>query len=359
MTRLSASDLKLFSDCVEQLYQCLDIKAFPAVAMRLAKRLVPGHLVSYTEVNPNRSRTTALIEPPIHDPNAIAPAFTRLHRQHPAIDYYQRTGDGQATTISDFLSPADWHKTDIYKEIYKPMEVEDQMSINLPAPAPIVVGVVVSRQRRTFTERDRSLMNLFRSHLVAAYELADRHSRLAHGADTVEAGIESMSVGLIRVSPSGDVNYISSKARHWIEAHLEAPSDPARLPDTIDRWLIRSRKSYALSREGALMAAPLRITSGPTALEFRLKRILEDDALVVAECRDAAESTEALLALGLTRRESEVLYWVSEGKTNVEIGIILEMAARTVQKHLEHAFEKLGVNNRVAAALIAFEAMRR
>jgi DNA-binding CsgD family transcriptional regulator len=54
--------------------------------------------------------------------------------------------------------------------------------------------------------------------------------------------------------------------------------------------------------------------------------------------------------LGLTRREVEVLTWVTDGKTNSEIGLILGTSPRTVQKHLEHIFEKLGVEARTAAA---------
>lgn len=54
--------------------------------------------------------------------------------------------------------------------------------------------------------------------------------------------------------------------------------------------------------------------------------------------------------LGLTRREVEVLTWVNDGKTNAEIGEILDTSPRTVQKHLEHIFEKLGVGTRTAAA---------
>lgn len=57
--------------------------------------------------------------------------------------------------------------------------------------------------------------------------------------------------------------------------------------------------------------------------------------------------------LGLTRRETDVLQWVTKGKTNAEIGIILDMSPRTVQKHLEHIFEKLGVERRTAAAVRA------
>jgi DNA-binding CsgD family transcriptional regulator len=59
--------------------------------------------------------------------------------------------------------------------------------------------------------------------------------------------------------------------------------------------------------------------------------------------------------IGLTPREHEVLYWVSEGKTNSQIGLILNASARTIQKHLEHIFQKLGVETRTSATVRAIE----
>ena len=59
--------------------------------------------------------------------------------------------------------------------------------------------------------------------------------------------------------------------------------------------------------------------------------------------------------LGLSRREAEVLCWVAYGKTNAEIGLILYLSPRTVQKHLEHTYQKLGVENRTAASARVFE----
>jgi len=53
----------------------------------------------------------------------------------------------------------------------------------------------------------------------------------------------------------------------------------------------------------------------------------------------------------LTGRESEVLHWVSCGKSDAQIGAILGLSARTVQKHLQHLYEKLGVESRTAAAM--------
>ncbi|MES1927134.1 helix-turn-helix transcriptional regulator [Salinisphaera sp. T31B1] len=57
----------------------------------------------------------------------------------------------------------------------------------------------------------------------------------------------------------------------------------------------------------------------------------------------------------LTPRQAEVLLWISRGKTNRDIGEILDMKPRTVNKHLEHIFPKLGVETRAAAAATALQ----
>jgi DNA-binding NarL/FixJ family response regulator len=61
--------------------------------------------------------------------------------------------------------------------------------------------------------------------------------------------------------------------------------------------------------------------------------------------------------LNITSRESEVLYWLSNGKTNKEIAQILNIGSRTVNKHLEQVFAKLGVENRTTAAGIAIRTL--
>lgn len=54
----------------------------------------------------------------------------------------------------------------------------------------------------------------------------------------------------------------------------------------------------------------------------------------------------------LSPREREVLEWIACGKSNAEIGTILGIAERTVGKHCENLYRKLGVENRTSAALL-------
>lgn len=55
----------------------------------------------------------------------------------------------------------------------------------------------------------------------------------------------------------------------------------------------------------------------------------------------------------LTMREAEVLMWIARGKSNRDIGDILDVSPRTVNKHLEVIYRKLGVENRASAAVLA------
>lgn len=74
----------------------------------------------------------------------------------------------------------------------------------------------------------------------------------------------------------------------------------------------------------------------------------------VSEAKSAAESAPGVEQLErLTKREKQVLFWIVEGKTNGDIGRILEISPRTVEKHCESIFRKLGIENRYAAIVFA------
>ena len=80
--------------------------------------------------------------------------------------------------------------------------------------------------------------------------------------------------------------------------------------------------------------------------------------VVLREENDASAIESLIAAFRLTQKEAEVLYWVTQGKTSKDIGDILGSSPRTVNKHLEHVFEKLGVETRTAAANLAMSRMR-
>jgi DNA-binding CsgD family transcriptional regulator len=100
---------------------------------------------------------------------------------------------------------------------------------------------------------------------------------------------------------------------------------------------------------------PVLINSTGTSLSMRnMGRVGIGETMLLLEQRAAnGTGTSRLSEAALTPRETEVLSWLAKGKTNRDIGDILGMSHRTVNKHLEHIFEKLGVETRAAATALA------
>ena len=134
------------------------------------------------------------------------------------------------------------------------------------------------------------------------------------------------------------------------------PSDSgSRLPAVLAQWLTRWIEA------GCDLQTAFETAAGGVRRVARvLGRATRGDWVILLEEFDDAAHTTALAAqFGLTVREAEVLLWLSRGKTNRDIGDILGMAPRTVNKHLEHVFGKLHVETRAAAAAIAAKASTR
>jgi DNA-binding NarL/FixJ family response regulator len=97
------------------------------------------------------------------------------------------------------------------------------------------------------------------------------------------------------------------------------------------------------------------------AAHLHTSRILQEARSQRRTARLALSDDRAQQALAqrfqLTSREMEVLYWVACGKTNRDIGDILDLSPRTVNKHLEHVYVKLGVETRTAATALAIAAI--
>ncbi|CAN5235425.1 response regulator [soil metagenome] len=159
-------------------------------------------------------------------------------------------------------------------------------------------------------------------------------------------------------------------ADYFTGGHFER----GRLPPEVLLWLHREvlRRRVGAEPAGLTVLPQLRadapqsmaVTRGAKRLSFMLHAV-DPDAMgegqwliVMREADDAALMDALIFNFKLTAREAEVLYWVVKGKTNLDIGDILGSSPRTVQKHLEHVFEKLGVETRTAAAAMAMGKVR-
>ena len=131
----------------------------------------------------------------------------------------------------------------------------------------------------------------------------------------------------------------------------DGPADVPQVPPPLLEWLT---VQAAFAEQGG-EPKPLTLVRGARQLVLTLQeRTSDEDWLVVMrEVSDTAIVEAMMAGFKLTLREAEVLYWVVKGKTNRDIGDILGSSPATVKKHLEHVYEKLGVETRTAAANLA------
>ena len=142
----------------------------------------------------------------------------------------------------------------------------------------------------------------------------------------------------------GEIRFLTRQANILLQAFFPGTS-MTRLPDTVVRWLESGERHKPLLIESS--------AKGDLQIEHLAGSDSRQLALLRLEQRNSSWGPRALQTLGLTPREAEVLYWITEGKTNPEISTILDTTLHTIKKHNNKLFAKLGVETRMAAARLA------
>jgi DNA-binding NarL/FixJ family response regulator len=176
------------------------------------------------------------------------------------------------------------------------------------------------------------------------------HLANARMTQSARAALDVSGRYLLAVSRQGKILWATPQAQKLLSATLTANADDEfLLPEPMPQWLEQAQKGKAASK--AAMA------SLPSNEQLRLQYMgkLGPNEFLLRLAKDPSADTPAEFSseLGLTTREGEVLSWLSKGKTNRDIAQILGLSPRTVDKHLEQIYSKLGVENRTAAAAIA------
>ena len=266
------------------------------------------------------------------------------------LAYHARSGDGRARTISDFLNRDEFHRLDLYGESFRLIGAEDQFAMALTSRPPLVIGLAFNRSRRSFSERDRQVLNLLRPHLAQAHRNAELRSQLGEMLTLLDGLIDATDRAVVLLDQHGTVRGVSRRAAALVAAHLGVHlAEGDGLPMLVEAWIARCGAAETLE---PAPGQPLIVDGehGRLVLRFLPRgEIGEYDALLLEQARDQPERGPLSR---LTSRGREVLRWVSRGKTNPQIAAILSVSPGTVQKHLEHIYDKLGVRTRAAAAVV-------
>jgi len=164
-------------------------------------------------------------------------------------------------------------------------------------------------------------------------------AEIALRADAEAQLAQSLDRALLVADRDGRIVFQTLRATHLLHRHLPAHT-PGRLPPEL-------RDGTKLCTASGILL--VRRFAGPG-----------DDPLTVLQLSEESPppGPKELTVLGLTPRQGEVLYWIAQGKTNGEIAVILGTSPRTIDKHVEQMLERLGVENRLAAASRAGDVLR-
>jgi DNA-binding CsgD family transcriptional regulator len=208
------------------------------------------------------------------------------------------------------------------------------------------LSVALSRSAQSFSREERQMLDILRPHLAQAYKASKLNSLLSEAV-----GIAN--VGFLVADRNGKIRYATAKARKLLKEYF-CPGSQLILPDRVQIWLNERAKLV-----GNLSLPDLTIDFDQRTLVVQTisKAEAPEYRLLLRETVQLLDAVP-LQKLGLTNREAEVLLWVSQGKSNAEIAIILASKVRTVAKHLERVFAKLMVENRTAAAHAALTVLR-
>jgi DNA-binding CsgD family transcriptional regulator len=220
------------------------------------ERLVSGELTTLSICNLDTGHRSVVSDVPGAIAKPEIDAFDRHFHEHPLVRAHGRNPRAETRRISDLLPPAEFRRTPLFNDYYRPIRIDHAMAVPIHVDRACLVSFVFNRSKRDFADRDRACMEAIRPHLGTLYRLS-REMDGARAAWGVPSAVPH---------PPGDET--------------------------------------------------------------------------------------------LTDREQEVLQWLSSGKTDRDIAQILAISPRTVHKHLQRIYEKLGVETRTAAVMRAMNIAR-
>ena len=354
--RLSHRDYERLAEVLSELHGFADLDQFREGVLHLLNQLVSADVLGYTEFHSRDNRVFAIHWPDSAEIKALMPAFAAHSDQHPSLNYLKQARATEWVQISDFLTRPQWERTDLYNTFFGPLRQPYQLGILLESSPGLQLGFGLNRGGRDYNGSERAILELFKPHLLQAYRNCKELTELKGKSTAMARTLESSKRGLLALGPSGRIQWMVGPVRDWTWRYLHTQVERGDLlPEVLRRWAQSQRDS---ARKGLVVE--------PKDQVFRIRQ--EHRTLAVRLTEEALggvrllfeEQTVGLVVRPnlseLTARENEVLRWMAQGKTNVEIAVILSLSRRTVDKHVEHILSKLGVENRACAVLQALDA---
>ncbi|MGA7420353.1 MAG: helix-turn-helix transcriptional regulator [Acidimicrobiales bacterium] len=339
---------------VEAIAKVEDPAEFGMVALRALAPVVPFDLGSFNVVDPDVPMAIFCALP--DDTKDAEPTdlddFARLVQQNPILQHQRRTANGSPRRLSDFLTPSELHRLELYQRVYGPRGIEFQVAVALVAKAPLIIAFALNRCQADFTDDELSLLDTLRPHLIQGYRNVQSMAALR----SIDGALAEVGKAVIVLGALG----IDGDAPAWalgvLEEHFGERSGTG-LPEAVWAWVeVERQTGFGDGRPRIHRPLSSVVADRQLVVRFVPGTPGRADALVVDEREPQREAAE-LKRLGLTAREADLLWLLTRGETTPDMDEHLGVATGTVNKHLQNIYRKLGVTNRTAAVAAASDAL--
>ncbi len=185
------------------------------------------------------------------------------------------------------------------------------------------------------------------------------HLQTAKMMTQARGALDAFGQAAIAITPNdGKIVWQTPLARDWMHRYklLGIDENSAVTTTALINWIAQVKTAIGAKKS----PEQLTVIRNADRLIFSIVDYLSEEhwVILLREESDNAQIEALCAVFKLTKRESEVLYWATKGKTNKDIADILVASPRTINKHLEHVFVKMGVETRTAAASLAATKLR-
>jgi DNA-binding CsgD family transcriptional regulator len=384
MTELTAQSHQMLINCIGDLYRTSSLEQLPLQILDNVEQIV-GSDINYCVTF--QDQAIEILAPNIEQAFAKANFTPAYFQQHPVLNHHLRTNDWSAFKCSDFLTEREYHSRDaLYEYVYATAAIEDFFVFSIPdaavTPNPrswsiqsVIcevdslarvqqlsqqnrslgnLGILLNRNQRNFTEYDRNLLNLIRPHIYYAYRNLQQWANLQAQIDQLTE--LNAFVGIIILSPDAQIQKITDRAVWLLKQYFAIEwGNRQYLPESLQQYCQQSMAQLLQPKLDTATLPSLERLQPNRRLVVRLiaSPPQAEVVLTLEEYVTSSLSIDSFRSMGLTKRESQVLFYLVEGLTNKAIAKELNCQPDTIRKHLENIYRKLGVGDRTQAIAVA------
>ena len=337
---LNTPELRRLSDAVKRIHTQTGLDQLVWAAAEGIQGLIASDWVSVSLTSPGFTRPAKFWSPYSVLQDKTTSAFAAFYYQHPNWRTFWQRLRPESQQLMHVATSKDAASLPIFHEVLRPLRIANMLALPMAGSSMFAVGVIRDRPR-PFSERDGLVLEVLGDHLAAAARRLRASTALVgpQGDDVDVSGW----VEFVALDPSGAIAATSPGAVATLRRFFPPPTAPRDLPLALHDWFVNEPSEPVLS-----------VVHRGHRLEVRRfdPRVGRQRYLTMHEQHagnDWRRPPE------LTPREAEIVRWVAAGKTNSEIGCILDIKTRTVGKHLESVFAKLGISTRTALVAELFE----